>query len=329
MQSVVKICLFIVIASFLLNCRKAKPDIDEADPPEYCAPFKLNSSRMPLKVNREMARFDPVYPEIIYYLKVKYDSINLEKHIYKGKSTQLIAYNLRSNEYQIILSNNKLDTSSKKISNGIKKFSVGFNDWIVLQDSRNAIWKIKKDGTLLKKIRDNGSNPSWNKEGTEILIYDHITKQNTIIDVDGNTISSFHTNTGNLQFSGVSGVLVGLINNTVFQYNTDYQTTTNNLTSQIGTEFSDIALMPNGYELILCQESWIMKVNLVDTTVKEGLRMHCLSRFYTSPDVSRDGNRIIFTKINLDDIGHQWMSEQRDIYIMDNRCWHSKKLNLP
>ena len=72
-----------------------------------------------------------------------------------------------------------------------------------------------------------------------------------IMDLDGSTKSVLNVGTGNLSFTGVDGVLVGKSSNQIFQYNADYQKKTNTSSTSSNAEFSDIGLLPNGYEAIM------------------------------------------------------------------------------
>ncbi len=331
------IYLLLLIAC-LANCRKAKPDLDNPDEPEVCVGLPVSYNTMSAQFRREQAKFDPYYPEILYYIKLSYiDGLDMVRHAVIGQlSKQLISYNLRTNEYSVIVyKGKKSDTmpSGAESNSGFVSYAPGPNEWILFVDDHRNIFKVKKDGTTMRKIREKASGPSWSKDGTQILFYDQISQKNTIMDLDGSTKSVLNVSNGNLSFTGVDGVLVGLNtgNNQIFQYNADYQknTNTNNSTAVKSSEFSDIGLLPNGYEAIVSLKDWIVKINLTDSTVKEYLRPNCESRSYEMPNVSPDGNRVVFTKKIRDKLDGSYVLENRDIYIMDIRCWRSKKLELP
>ncbi|MDZ4757395.1 MAG: hypothetical protein SGJ10_04535 [Bacteroidota bacterium] len=325
--------LLIVIC--LAGChRKAKPDLDNPDEPEVCVDLSKYIT-MSAQFSRDLAKFDPVYPEILYYIKTSYKTIDLDLHRTSNRIMQLFSYNLRTNSFSLILYSRggQIDTltGGRQVDFGFKTFTPGPNEWILFQDNSRNIWKVKKDGTAMRKIREKASGPSWNKDGTQILFYDQTTQKNTIMDLDGSTKSVLNIGTSNLSFTGVNGVLVGLNGGSsqIFQYNADYQSKTNTSTADPRSEFSDIGLLPNGYEAIVCQPDWIIKWNLTDSTIKEYLRPNCNSRSYEMPNVSPDGNRVVFTKKCRDKLDAQYLIDKHDIYIMDIRCWRAKKLELP
>ncbi len=319
----------------LAACRKAKPDLDNPDEPEVCVDLPSSYNKMPSQFNREQAKFDPFYPEILYYIKLSYAALDMSRHAAVGQlSKQLVAYNLRTNEHSLIIYKGKKPdgiSGGTEANTGFVSYCPGPYDWILFGDDHRNIWKVKKDGTCMRKIREKASGPSWSKDGTQILFYDQITQKNTIMDLDGSTKSVLNVGNGNLSFTGVDGVLVGLNknNNQIFQYNADYQKSTNTSTADPLSEFSDIGLLPIGYEAIMSTKNWILKINLTDSTVKEYLRPNCVSRSYEMPNVSPDGNRIVFTKKTRDKLDGSYVQEKHDIYIMDIHCWHAKKLELP
>lgn len=330
---------WLVVILFLVTaCHRAKPDIDSPDDLEHCASIPPTLSLFPSENTWEHAKFDPVYPEILYYLKCTYKIYNAEKHIRKLPIYQFISYNLRLNNYRVYLVNNPVSDTLQGITHAgftlESKFEPGPNDWILFEDNRNNIWKIKKDGSHPKKLREHANSPSWSKDGTQILFFDQQTRKNTIMDLDGSTKAVLNVSNGNLMFSGVPGVLVGLSSNKssneIFQYNADYQHKTNTSTQDKSSEITDIGLMPNGYEAIMSQKDWIVKINLTDSNTKEYLRPNCYSsRSYEMPNVSPDGNRVVFTKKTKDPLDKEWAIDKHEIYIMDIRCWHAKKLQLP
>ena len=152
----------------LAGCRKAKPDLDNPDEVEVCVDLPVSYNTMPAQFSREQAKFDPYYPERLYYTKTSYFSgLDMARHATIGQPfKQLISYNLRTNEFSVVLysySKPLADSLSKgiKADFGFHTFVPGPNDWILFVDNRRNICKIKKDGTVMRKIREMASGPSW------------------------------------------------------------------------------------------------------------------------------------------------------------------------
>lgn len=228
---------------------------------------------------------------------------------YGNGLTRLYRYNLTTHEKLLL-------------HTGEQKFAPdwGSNDWVLMNLADTNIWKIKSDGTSLTQLTNSGNDfyPIWNSDATIFGAFrgsfnDNL--QKTILysaeAIPFDTLVS--TSLGNSNWS-INSLVCAISSNgpTVSDLNIDtlLYWQQGNFIHEGGCHWL------NNSEFLWSYESGIFKTNYA-TGYTELVKASCRTRMYQSPTYHPTINKIIWTRVDLNQLNDYDIAVKSRLFIMN------------
>lgn len=340
MKVIARIAFGLLAVIFLLGtaCRKYPPPIQtNTDPPELCEPIQGFNPQSPEQYSffpktryyYSLAKFNPENEREIFALR--FDSAERSRN-----PSELICYNRQNGFFEVVWQ------KQRGVLPVIRNYCPGPQGKMLIESTTREIYIMPNHGGIPKKIvakPANGSaalsNPNWNRDGSQFMVYVDrgigIPGFSVIFNSDGKPLDTIGQQLPpNGSFSGTLNLYTAWDNNgTVYQYNTDFDKTVRSYHTPLKTATGqNIAFSPNGYEMIVCDIDYIYKINLIDSS-RAPLRKICETKQYGMPAYSFYGNKIIFIKQCFEGLGKDSFLFSGSVHLMDAGCYHSDSLPLP
>lgn len=294
MNSKKKIC-FLSIFLFV-GCTKDHLNIDSNCselPPAPIAGwnYQLDS------VNYTFPFFNPSNSNEILYQKQESSG---HKNLYK--------YNLLTKQKQIIFSDENYYQPKW-----------GKNEWILLNPQDGNIWKIKSNGdSLIQLTFTNGDfAPEWNITSDKFSIYRTIGtfSKTVILDRDGNeldTLDNYYSSQSSWQhpYFMATANEYGL---RIINAETD---TVAHLITQQEPSLTSAIWLSDQINIIYTAENGIFKINSQTKNISV-IKSSCSTRKYLFPSYSPQSNKIIFQRVDLQQLNSSTVSVKIGLYMMN------------
>ncbi|MBI3235249.1 MAG: hypothetical protein HYZ42_14640 [Bacteroidetes bacterium] len=224
----------------------------------------------------------------------------------------------------------------KNIHPVVKNYAPGPTGAILIESTTGEIYSVSINGgqpvKFIKKPANNGllSNPSWNRDGSKIMVSVNgiFGKYNVIFDHNGLPLDTIF-NLTNGTFSNNSSLVTSIDNSGVVrQFNPDFDKTVRSYQTPFKNNTGlNVAISPNGFDMVVCDFDYIYQVNLIDSSTKP-IRQICETKQYGMPSYSFKGDKILFTKECYRKLNKDTLAFSSSIHVMDKNCFHQDSIPL-
>ncbi|MCF8374335.1 MAG: hypothetical protein K9H64_22120 [Bacteroidales bacterium] len=323
MKHLKNISLAIVIMISIIGCKRETTYIDDCD---CCLPCK------------ELEHQDGLVSDVIYHSPEQYKfpcfNPNIENEfIYYYTNTtqnqaQLIKYNIATHEKKVLINDFHLIGPPKW----------GKNNWILLNNSFQEIWKIKNNGDSLSIVATGGCNifPNWDSTCKNI-VYVYSTNCGIPSYIISKDLKSGNSDT---IYCGNGRLLTLSANDMLAKTEVYYDLYISSLSDQLlWSQITDVGKVAEKFIVALCWHPFketlfysrgydgVYKINFNDS-LEIKIKNACNSRFYMGISVSPDGENFLVERVKAYYKNGYGLTEDSEIYIMDIDGCNERKIVL-